>query len=80
MLEFLRTTRVGCMGVGRVPRRIGGRTRMERRAGQGRPRMYLSFFFFLGAFTFFFRGREWRFLLSFPLSLLLVVGGPIMTG
>ena len=38
VLEFLRTTRVGCTEAGRTPRRIGGRTQMERRVGQGHPR------------------------------------------
>ena len=78
VLEFLRTTRVGCMGVGRVPPEDRGED-TDGEEGQGRPRMYLSFLFFLGAFTFFFWGRGWRFRLFFPLSFLLVVGGPTMT-
>ena len=53
---------------------------MERMGVQVRPRMYLSFPFFLGALLSFFRGREWRFPLFFPLFFLLVVGGPTMTG
>ena len=49
-------------------------------AGQGRPRMYLSCFFSLGALLHFFPGTRVEVSFAFPLSFLLVVGGPTMTG
>ena len=51
VLEFLRTTRVGCIGAERIPPEDRGGSAMERREGQGPPRIYISFvlpfFFFL---------------------------------
>ena len=46
VLEFLRTTRVGCVGVGRVPPEDrGDDSDGEEEGGQDRPRMFPSFVF-----------------------------------
>ena len=45
VLEFLRTTRVGCIGAERVPPEDGGRLVMERWEGWARPRMYIPVVF-----------------------------------
>ena len=56
---------------------------MERRAGQGRPRMYFPFVLSL-VHLHTFSGDECGSFLClsfvFPLSFILVVGGPTMTG
>ena len=80
VLEFLRTTRVGCRGLGRVPPGDRGRTRVARRGAQARPRLYPLFGHFLLAV---FSGRATssflRFSFVFPLSFLTVggVGDPL---
>ena len=40
VLEFLRTTRVGCIGMGRTPPEDGEEDTEGEGAGQGRPRVY----------------------------------------
>ena len=47
VLEFLRTTRVGCVGIGRVPPEDRGDDEEGEEGGPGPPRMCLSFVFFL---------------------------------
>ena len=56
VLKFLRTTRVGRMGVGRtLPEDRGEETDGEE-GGPGPPQNVLSLFFFLGALLHLFRG------------------------
>ena len=81
MLEFLRTTRVGCVGVGRVPPEDRGEEADGEEGGPGPPQKVIPLCSFSLVRLHTLSGDErGGFSFVFLLSFILVVGGPTMTG